>query len=289
MPELHHLRAFVAVAEELNFTRAAERLHMAQQAVSGSVRRLERELGVDLLSRTTRQVTTTPAGDALLASGRRVLAAADAAFAEAAEVGRGLSGTVTLGVSPAVGPADARRAVAALRAAGHDVGVSVREVRPGEVARLLTTREVDVVLARTLRDDAGIESAALTPTPAVLAVPASHPLAAGGPVPPAAIGRERLLVRSAPGTPYTDLLVARLAAAGARPEVVESRITGASDLSEVAGEGCVSLLAEGAPAAPGVAFVALAEPITLPLLVAWAAGTRPAAVARLRDAMAAER
>lgn len=62
MPELRQPRTFVAVAEERNFTRAAERLHLAQQAVSKSVRQLERELGVELLERTTREVRLTPPG-----------------------------------------------------------------------------------------------------------------------------------------------------------------------------------------------------------------------------------
>src|ERR671911_2509030 len=97
VPDLRQLRAFVAVAEELNFTRAAERLHMAQQAISKSVRQLEAELGVELLERTTREVRLTEAGAALLEAGRDVLRAADAAFARAREVGAGLSGTVRLG------------------------------------------------------------------------------------------------------------------------------------------------------------------------------------------------
>ena len=74
MPDLRELRTFVAVAEERNFTRAAERLHLAQQAVSKSVGRLERELGVELLERTTREVRLTAAGAALLESGREALA-----------------------------------------------------------------------------------------------------------------------------------------------------------------------------------------------------------------------
>ena len=67
MPELRHLRVFAAVAEQLSFTRAAELLHMTQQTVSRTVSELERELGVTLLERTTREVRLTPAGDALLA------------------------------------------------------------------------------------------------------------------------------------------------------------------------------------------------------------------------------
>ena len=83
MPELRHLRAFVAVAETRNFTRAAERLHLAQQAVSKSVSQLERELGVTLLERTTREVRLTAAGRDLAEEGAAILAAADAAFARA--------------------------------------------------------------------------------------------------------------------------------------------------------------------------------------------------------------
>src|SRR5688572_6536701 len=104
MPELRHLRLFLAVAEERNFTRAAERLHMAQQAVSKAVAQLERELGVELLERTTREVRPTAAGAALLAAGPDALAAVERAFATAVEVGKGLSGTVRLGVTPALGP-----------------------------------------------------------------------------------------------------------------------------------------------------------------------------------------
>ncbi|AZM53547.1 LysR family transcriptional regulator [Streptomyces sp. WAC 01529] len=81
------LRAFVAVSEELHFTRAAARLYVAQQALSRDVRRLERELGAELFSRTTRQVALTADGERLLPYARRVLAAQDelvAAFAGAA-------------------------------------------------------------------------------------------------------------------------------------------------------------------------------------------------------------
>ena len=80
------LRAFLAVVEELHFTRAAARLYIAQQALSRDVRRLERELGVELFVRTTRQVTPTADGERLVPYARRVLAAQDellAAFGQA--------------------------------------------------------------------------------------------------------------------------------------------------------------------------------------------------------------
>ena len=66
--ELRHLRSFVAVAEELNFTRAAEKLHLAQPALSAHVRQLEERVGCRLVERTTRRVSLTPAGEALFAA-----------------------------------------------------------------------------------------------------------------------------------------------------------------------------------------------------------------------------
>ncbi len=165
MPDLRQLRAFVAVAEELNFTHAAERLHLGQQAVSKTVSQLERELGVELLERTTREVRLTTAGSALLARGREALVAADAAFDVARAVGRGLAGAATVRLAELDG--------------------------------------------------------------------------------------ERLLTWSRRGTPYTDLLLDRVAAAGSVVEPVQARVTGAGDLSELAERGAVALTPVGWPQGEG--------------------------------------
>src|SRR3954469_20893190 len=177
VPDLRQLRTFVAVAEELNFTRAAERLHMAQQAVSKSVRQLEAELGVELLERTTRDVHLTEAGAALLDSGRAALAAADAAFSRARDVGLGLAGTVRVGLTPAIGPAVHEELLHVLRDGAPELGVAAVEVRPRDVARLLKERELDLVMSRVTPAEPEVDSAALRPTPAVLGVPAHHRLA----------------------------------------------------------------------------------------------------------------
>ncbi|MFI7612536.1 LysR family transcriptional regulator [Nonomuraea terrae] len=96
--ELRHLAAFVAVAEEGGFTRAGERLHLVQSAVSAAVRNLERELGVALFERTTHVVDLTDAGRLLLSEARRALNAAEAMRGVVDQMTGGLRGTVRLGV-----------------------------------------------------------------------------------------------------------------------------------------------------------------------------------------------
>jgi DNA-binding transcriptional LysR family regulator len=286
VPELRQLRTFVAVAEERNFTRAAERLHLAQQAVSKSVAQLERELGVALLERTTREVRLTAAGAALLHDARDVLASADAAFARAVEVGRGLSGIVHVGVSPALGRDVRQEIVAALRAGAPELSVSVLEVRPGAVEQGLRDRELDLVVAHTSRAGPSVDSAALRPVPVRLYVPEGHRLAARtDPVALRELDGERLLVRSAPGTPFTDLLLNRLAAAGATVRPIESRVTGETAPAELIENDAVTLNPAGVLFPDGVVGLDLAEPVTFPLVVLWAAGAVPPAVTKLRAAL----
>ncbi|MEV1204335.1 LysR family transcriptional regulator, partial [Microbispora rosea] len=95
--ELRQLRYFVAVAEESHFTRAADRLRIAQSGLSASIRALERELGADLFRRNTRQVRLTPEGRALLVEARRALAASDAARDAVAAVQGLLRGSLSIG------------------------------------------------------------------------------------------------------------------------------------------------------------------------------------------------
>jgi DNA-binding transcriptional LysR family regulator len=101
--ELRDLRYFLAVAEELNFTRAAERLHLAQQALSSSIRNLEADLGFVLFTRSTRHVSLTAAGEALVAGARHVLESAADALDEVMRAGTGQSGRLIIGFSTAAG------------------------------------------------------------------------------------------------------------------------------------------------------------------------------------------
>jgi DNA-binding transcriptional LysR family regulator len=212
---------------------------------------------VTLLERTTREVRLTPAGAALLETAPGVLRAADAAFARAQEVGRGLSGTVRVGVSPAVGPSEREEVVRALREEAPELSVSLREVRPGQVPAALRSGEVAVVVARTAPAGSGIEGTALRPTAAELRVPAGHRLAGRRSLALRELDGERLLVWSPAGTAYTDVLVATLAAAGARVTPVESRVTGTPSLGGLRESGAVALMPLGWPDTGGTVGVPL--------------------------------
>ena len=99
MVELRHLRYFVAVAEELNFSRGAERLHMAQPSVSVAIRQLEQELGTELLTRTTRDVSLTDAGRTFLEGARATLAELDRSIVDARRASSGELGRLRIAFS----------------------------------------------------------------------------------------------------------------------------------------------------------------------------------------------
>ncbi len=146
MPELRQLRYFAAVAQELSFSRAAERLHMAQSPLSAAIRRLEDELGVPLFERTTRTVRLTAAGERLLEQGLPALAAVDGAFAEAARAGRGLVGTLRLGSSPAARFELRPALLARVRGALPDVELELSEATSGTLRRELLGARLDAAL-----------------------------------------------------------------------------------------------------------------------------------------------
>ena len=175
--ELCHLRAFVAVAEELNFTRAADRLHLAQQALSTQVRQLEERVGEQLLVRTTRKVELTPAGEALLEHARAVLGGADRAVAAARAAGEG---TPCLSVGLVV-PADhepLRPALALFADSRPDVEVQVNFGEVTDPTGGLRDGDADVAVVVGAFDRTGLETLHLWTDPRGIAVSTGHVLAA---------------------------------------------------------------------------------------------------------------
>jgi DNA-binding transcriptional LysR family regulator len=175
--ELRHLRYFIAVAEQLSFRGAAERLQMAQPPLSAQIKRLESELGVRLFERTTRSVSLTPAGKVFLEEARAVLAAAAQAEQRAKEAQRGLAGTLRLGL---IAPLTNAWLAGILRAFHHrfpGVQISPFELTSAEQLRRLRTRELDAGLLRPPVAAPELESRFVWESPQILALPAGHRLA----------------------------------------------------------------------------------------------------------------
>ncbi|MDT3438088.1 LysR family transcriptional regulator [Pseudofrankia sp. BMG5.37] len=171
--ELRQLRYFVTVAEELHFARAAEKLHVVQPAVSQQVARLERELGVRLLDRSSRHVRLTAEGARLLVEARSVLAAADRTSAVAAELVAAGRATMRVSASPGLGPR-LERALRELReAAGQrEVAVELVSVRIPDQVAAVARGEVDVALVRAARPSPGVRVVELWREPLRVAMPA---------------------------------------------------------------------------------------------------------------------
>lgn len=145
--ELRQLEAFVAVAEERNFTRAAARLHLAQSGLSATVRSLEKELRALLFVRSTRRVDLTPAGAALLPDARRTLASALAALDAVAAVEGLQRGALTLGVMQAGWLFDLAGILARYRAAYPGISVKLQHASTTELQHLLHDGAVDITFA----------------------------------------------------------------------------------------------------------------------------------------------
>src|SRR5437763_5426590 len=142
--DIRQLRYLVALAEERHFTRAAAREHIAQPALSQQIRRLEDEVGLALVDRTTRRVTITEAGELLVARARRILAELDAAHAELQALRGVQSGHVTVGALHTMGPVDVSLALALILERHPGVELTVREQSSEELAEMLRVDELDL-------------------------------------------------------------------------------------------------------------------------------------------------
>ncbi|MEV5429603.1 LysR family transcriptional regulator [Streptomyces sp. NPDC052701] len=283
------LRAFVTVAEELHFTRAAARLYVAQQALSRDVRRLERELGAELFVRTTRQVTLTADGERLLPHARRVLQAQDellAAFGQARPLLVDLN-------SP--GLATPRRVLHRARelAPEHELMARYESGLTGAAGELLAGR-LDASFGRyaglppALR--AGLCRQPVRYEPMAVVLPEDHPLASLAQVPLAALAGETVYAGAGnPRTPeWTDL--ARLLFEGRGIELAPPvpLAVGDEEFQRImARTGHPILAVVDFPPLPSTVLRPLVDPVPLsPVSLVWRKGLAHPALDALRRAAA---
>ncbi len=174
--ELRELRYFIAVAEELNFTRAAARLGMAQPPLSAAIGKLERKLGVRLLERTSRRVTLTPAGAVLLEQGRIAVEGVGAAIERARRKGT-QADRLTVAVKPGTGPDLLKKIMQAYAQDPRMPQVHILFGHPGGPAAAVRGGAADVAILRTPFDQRGLDTELLLTEPRVAVLSAGHPLA----------------------------------------------------------------------------------------------------------------
>lgn len=174
--ELRQLQYFLVVADELHFGRAAEMLNMSQPPLTVAIKKLERELSVQLFERTTRSVKLTSAGQLFRDSLAPVLADLDRVVAEVSEVNTGLRGKVSVGFVSSASYTVIPEAVALFRARRPQVELLLRPVTTDEQVDLLVEGNLDVGILRDPTRLPGMDMEQIHTEPLVLALPASHPL-----------------------------------------------------------------------------------------------------------------
>lgn len=227
--ELRHLRAFIVLAEELNFTRAASRLHVVQQALSTQIRQLEETLGVTLFERSTRHVALTPAGRALLAHAPSALQHVDAALDEARRTQDHEAGTLTLGLL-ATAPLDFTPSLLRAFAAERPrVQVQIRNVAFDDPSGGVRGRHADVALVWRPFDETGLACEPLFADERYAVLPADHRLAAAPRVEAEALAAEPFVWVEQMDPVARDFWTLAEAREG-RPPTVGATITGFEDL-----------------------------------------------------------
>ncbi|MFG1955218.1 LysR family transcriptional regulator [Micromonospora sp. NPDC048830] len=223
MVTLAQLACFIAVAEELHFGRAAERLRMTQPPLSRQIQLLERHLGAPLLDRSSRSVRLTPAGRAFLDDARRILRDTERATLAVRQIGAGTSGTLRIGFTAGSAHSGLQDVLQLARAELPSVAVDLRELVTQKQHEALSEGAIDLGIARPASRPPHLSFRALYEEPFVAAVPVGHPLSSGDePLPLTALHQINAVMYSPIDSRYFhDLLTRAFSDLGVIPQAVQ--------------------------------------------------------------------
>lgn len=282
--DLRQLRYFVAVAEAGSLTRAADRLHIAQQSLSQAIRTLEMQLGAPLLERSSRGVRLTDVGVVLLREARPVLVQAERAVEATRRAARGEGGELRLGCLASVANYVLPPVVRAFRERHPEITLVVEDVSIAELVERLRAGELDAALGRPpLIDDLETEVVLSEPVAAVL--PEEHPLAGRASLSLSELADEPwVLTPRTSWPPWHRRYDEDFARAGFRPRVVQRAATVQGLLALVAAGVGVTRLTLSARTLrdSGVVFVPLDDDET-DVVVVWRPGATNPALPALRE------
>ena len=262
--ELRHLRYFVAAAEELSFRRAAERLHVAQPALSVQIKQLEEEIGAILLDRDRHHVALTAAGKVFLDHSHRVLRAADEAMRAASRAARGETGRLAIGFIAQLSYEWLPNVLRSFRRRYPDVEISLVELTPTRQIEELENRQIDLgIIGLGLPyPHEELEVAVMSEEGLVVALPLEHPLAKRRKLALKELAKEAFIFTARQDAPaFSPWLLALCREAGFEPKVALETDRSPSALNYVAaGFGVAVFPAQiGRMTMPSVRFVPLDE------------------------------
>ena len=221
--ELRHLRYFITVAEEMSFTRASRKLHIAQPPLSRQIRKLEEDLGVMLLERNSRSMRLTNAGRILLEEGRGMLSQAAGIVERCRRAGTQASECVRVGFATGLG--DSLQAALVQHLGSHpQAEVHYKNLLSSEHQAALREHQIDIGLLRPPVDDPSLEGELLYRERLVALVPKDHPIARLRSVTLQQLSEETILLhKRSVSTGIYDKVVALIREAGIRPKLVQTR------------------------------------------------------------------
>ncbi|MFF3497080.1 LysR substrate-binding domain-containing protein [Streptomyces sp. NPDC002795] len=271
--ELRHLRYFAAVAETRHFGKAAQALHMAQPPLSQAIRRLETELGVELFTRTTRQVSLTGAGEVFRTDVERILTSVDEAVARVGRFATGVEGVLRVGLT---GSASYRQLPTLARLVKHEMPhvrmeVHTEMLTPAQELGLIE-RRLDVGVLRPPIRQEGIAQRLITDEPLIAAVPEGHWLADTQGIRVEQLRHEDFIMYGATlGSVVNDAVVRSCLASGFYPHRAYEVTETSAALALVAAGLGVAVLPDSIRSAPreGVVCREIEDALTVPLALAW--------------------
>jgi DNA-binding transcriptional LysR family regulator len=270
--ELRHLRYFAAVAETRHFGRAAERLHLAQPALSQAIRQLEKELGTALFTRTTRHVSLTPAGEFLLGEATRVLDAVEDSVRGVRRIGEGRLGLVRIAFTGTAAFTELPRIARAVKRDLPGVALEIHAdlLTPAQTAGLLDG-SLDIGILRPPVSGDGLALRTIEVEPLVLAAPADHRLATEPVVAMADLRTEDFILFADSHSAVNDAVLRSCTEAGFAPRKEHEAPGTASLLALVAAGLGVALVPASVRALPlaGVVFRDVTDSATVELACAW--------------------
>lgn len=282
--ELRSLRYFVAVAEERSFTRAAERLWVAQPGLSTQIRRLETELGVQLFVRHTRGAEPTAAGKVLLERARNVLTAVDSVLATGHDVADGTVGSLRLGVASWTRWGRTDEMLTMFSEAHRGVDLSILEGLGGCLWRELRDRRLDAVIAPSCCGGADLRRLDLGGEPWVALVSSRHPLATMRQLDPESLYGKPILVNGQrDAASQDDALTALLADLGLSPRLMSG--TPGSKLGAVVAGRAVALTTAPGLLSPELVVRPLSPTRTLSFSLLWRDEPQPPVLRKFVDSV----